>query len=279
MATTVAEQASEPLKYWTWVLKVSIHCGGCKRKVKKVLQNIDGVYTTTIDSQQQKVTVTGNVDVQTLIKKLMKTGRRAEIWPENLGKKGRNSGKAKKKDTHNDPKSGENYSDGDHDNSLENVGVKPTSAKDGGKLPENSPADMESRAVDNKGSESGGAGKQGGGGHGGKKKKKKGQKSNNESTGLASPLGGIPAGTGPQYQGQGSVGAINLSPTRQHRYPYQPTNVFLPVYACSKLQCGPSYQKSWSFSLCSTTTVHVCKFGHRYLSTAEISFGLFSDFQ
>lgn len=26
----------------TWVLKVSIHCPGCKRKVKKVLQSIEG---------------------------------------------------------------------------------------------------------------------------------------------------------------------------------------------------------------------------------------------
>lgn len=30
------------LCFQTWVLKVSIHCEGCKRKVKKVLRNIDG---------------------------------------------------------------------------------------------------------------------------------------------------------------------------------------------------------------------------------------------
>ncbi|KAK1260377.1 hypothetical protein QJS04_geneDACA002142 [Acorus gramineus] len=54
------EEASEPLKYQTWVLKVPIHCEGCKRKVKKVLHSIDGVYTTAIDSQLQKVTVTGS---------------------------------------------------------------------------------------------------------------------------------------------------------------------------------------------------------------------------
>ncbi|KAK1264962.1 hypothetical protein QJS04_geneDACA017029 [Acorus gramineus] len=35
------EEASEPLKYQTWVLKVPIHCEGCKRKVKKVLHSID----------------------------------------------------------------------------------------------------------------------------------------------------------------------------------------------------------------------------------------------
>ncbi|XP_051129729.1 heavy metal-associated isoprenylated plant protein 36-like [Andrographis paniculata] len=71
-----------PLQYQTWVLRVSIHCQGCKRKVKKVLQSIEGVYTTNIDTQLQKVTVTGNIDAQTLIKKLVKTGKHAELWPE-----------------------------------------------------------------------------------------------------------------------------------------------------------------------------------------------------
>ncbi|MCD9560476.1 hypothetical protein HAX54_019161 [Datura stramonium] len=71
-----------PLHYRTWVLKVSIHCPGCKRKVKKVLQSIEGVYTTDIDPQQQKVIVTGNVEAETLIKKLVRNGRSAELWPE-----------------------------------------------------------------------------------------------------------------------------------------------------------------------------------------------------
>ncbi|KAK7387897.1 hypothetical protein VNO78_22695 [Psophocarpus tetragonolobus] len=82
---------SEPLKYQTWFLKVSIHCEGCRRKVKKVLQSIDGVFTTAVDPQQQKVTITGNVGVETLIRKLMKAGKRAEIWPENVA-----AGKGKK---------------------------------------------------------------------------------------------------------------------------------------------------------------------------------------
>ncbi|KAD1735750.1 hypothetical protein E3N88_42379 [Mikania micrantha] len=75
------------LKYKTWVLKVSIHCVGCKRKVKKVLQNIEGsVYTIDIDSKLQKVTVVGNVEVDALIKKLVKTRKHAEKFagvPEN----------------------------------------------------------------------------------------------------------------------------------------------------------------------------------------------------
>ena len=41
-----------------------------------------GVYSTTIDSQQQKVTVSGNIDSEILVKKLQKTGKHAEILNE-----------------------------------------------------------------------------------------------------------------------------------------------------------------------------------------------------
>ncbi|XP_020600370.1 heavy metal-associated isoprenylated plant protein 37-like isoform X2 [Phalaenopsis equestris] len=68
------------LKIQTIILKVNIHCDGCKQKVKKLLQRIDGVYTVTIDAEQQKVTVSGNVDSATLIKKLAKAGKHAELW-------------------------------------------------------------------------------------------------------------------------------------------------------------------------------------------------------
>lgn len=71
-----------PLKYQTWTLRVPIHCEGCRKKVKKILQNIDGVYMTTIDSQQHKVTVTGNIEAEPLIKKLSKSGKPAQLWPE-----------------------------------------------------------------------------------------------------------------------------------------------------------------------------------------------------
>ncbi|KAL3582884.1 hypothetical protein D5086_017216 [Populus alba] len=70
----------EFLKIQTCVLKVNIHCDGCKQKVKKILQKIDGVFTTNIDSEQGKVTVSGNVDPAVLIKKLAKSAQR---WPTN----------------------------------------------------------------------------------------------------------------------------------------------------------------------------------------------------
>nr|AFK41902.1 unknown [Medicago truncatula] len=86
----------ETLKYQTWVLKVLIHCDGCTKRVKKILQGIEGVYRTEIDSRQHKVTVTGNVDAETLIKKLSRSGKSVELWPEKPPeKKDKKSSKSK----------------------------------------------------------------------------------------------------------------------------------------------------------------------------------------
>ncbi|CAA2953737.1 heavy metal-associated isoprenylated plant 34 [Olea europaea subsp. europaea] len=73
------------LKIQTCVLKVNIHCDGCKQKIKKKLLKIEGVYSVKIDVDQGKVTVSGNVDPATLIKKLDKSGKRAELWGAQKG--------------------------------------------------------------------------------------------------------------------------------------------------------------------------------------------------
>ncbi|CAL9111341.1 unnamed protein product, partial [Musa textilis] len=67
------------LKIQTCILKVNIHCDGCKKKVKKLLHKVDGVYTTSIDAEQGMVTVSGDVDPATLVKKLAKAGKHAEL--------------------------------------------------------------------------------------------------------------------------------------------------------------------------------------------------------
>ncbi|XP_038992714.1 heavy metal-associated isoprenylated plant protein 34-like [Hibiscus syriacus] len=81
----------EVMKMQTWILKVNIQCScdGCKQKIKKLLQKIDGVYTTSINADQGKVTVTGNVDPAILIRKLEKSGKRAQLWGS--AQKGSNS--------------------------------------------------------------------------------------------------------------------------------------------------------------------------------------------
>ncbi|KAJ6726279.1 HEAVY METAL-ASSOCIATED ISOPRENYLATED PLANT PROTEIN 37 [Salix purpurea] len=79
------------LKIQTCVLKVNIHCDGCKQKVKKILQRIEGVYQVSIDAEQQKVTVLGTVDSATLIKKLARAGKHAEVWFQKSNQKQNNN--------------------------------------------------------------------------------------------------------------------------------------------------------------------------------------------
>ncbi|KAM0845275.1 hypothetical protein ACQ4PT_056478 [Festuca glaucescens] len=76
--------ATEPLQCKILVLRVSIHCEGCKKKVKKVLQSVDGVYRCDIDARSNKVTVavTGDVSGDALVKRLRRSGKNAEQWPE-----------------------------------------------------------------------------------------------------------------------------------------------------------------------------------------------------
>ncbi|XP_010528523.1 PREDICTED: uncharacterized protein LOC104805601 [Tarenaya hassleriana] len=68
----------KPLK--TYVLKANIKCcQGCKRKVKKTLSKVEGVYSVDIDTEQQMVIVVGNLDPEILIKKLLKSGKHAQL--------------------------------------------------------------------------------------------------------------------------------------------------------------------------------------------------------
>ncbi|PIN26680.1 Copper chaperone [Handroanthus impetiginosus] len=82
MAET-ADEPVEPNRLKTCVLRASIHCVGCSKKVKKILRQLQGVESVDVDTKQQKVTVTGSVDADTLIKKLAKSGKQAQLWPQN----------------------------------------------------------------------------------------------------------------------------------------------------------------------------------------------------
>lgn len=101
----LVDENPDRLKYKTWNLRVSIHCEGCKKKVKKILTSVEGVYTTDIDLKLQKVTVVGDVDAQTLLRKLAKTGKHAELWPEIAEQKEKKQGKGKNKEKQGSPES------------------------------------------------------------------------------------------------------------------------------------------------------------------------------
>ncbi|KAM0879532.1 hypothetical protein ACQ4PT_034179 [Festuca glaucescens] len=76
--------AAEPVECQVLVLRVSIHCEGCKKKVKKVLQHVDGVFRCDIDGRRNRVMVTASrkIDARVLIARLHKSGKHAEPWLE-----------------------------------------------------------------------------------------------------------------------------------------------------------------------------------------------------
>ncbi|XP_012698433.2 histone H1E isoform X2 [Setaria italica] len=79
-ALPMASGAAAAPAVQTVVLRVSIHCHGCKKKVRKVLRSIEGVQSVTVDAAQHKVTVTGTVDASTLVQRLHKSGKKGVPW-------------------------------------------------------------------------------------------------------------------------------------------------------------------------------------------------------
>ncbi|KAL0654493.1 hypothetical protein Bca4012_097184 [Brassica carinata] len=67
-------------KMTTIEMRVHMDCVGCESRVKSALQKMRGVDEVEIDMVQQKVTVTGYADQKKVLKKVRKTGRRAELW-------------------------------------------------------------------------------------------------------------------------------------------------------------------------------------------------------
>ncbi|XAR57091.1 hypothetical protein NMG60_11025112 [Bertholletia excelsa] len=249
------------LCFQTWVLKVSIHCQGCKRKVRKVLQSIDGVYTTSVDSEQQKVTVTGNVEAETLIKKLVKTGKHAEIFPEKLVGKEQKSGKAENSEKGKDQRCGKGK-----ENPTENAptGKSGDPVSEGlekeGNAPENVPDGKTPASTVHQ--------EDGAGGHGGKKKKKKkGQESNSGSHDAR--LGGGPANTGSQSSPARIEELINQQTPRQHPWHAVSYNA-----AHRRSTAGPTY-----FVPQSSPYTYACirPAGYPVQPAALLPFEIFSD--
>ncbi|KZV32364.1 brain acid soluble protein 1 [Dorcoceras hygrometricum] len=244
MATECAgggETAAENLKYKIWDLRVSIHCEGCKKKVKKVLQNIEGVYKTEIDSKQQRVLVTGIVDSEALIKKLLKSGKHAEIWPGNHNKEGKKLGKSKKSRME---KNSEDCKDGESGKNQKKAALKDdnTNTKDNDHAKEDngtSADDCAPVAVDEKCCSPPEVAVPTG--RGGSKKKKKGKRSNKGSTQGAIDNGGgvaaVPArGGSPPAAGtpEPPIDRMNPSPSCQKVFP-------LPQYYYAAPEYGMSY--------------------------------------
>ncbi|XP_038905214.1 heavy metal-associated isoprenylated plant protein 42 isoform X2 [Benincasa hispida] len=61
------------------VLSASVQCEACKAKVQEILQNICGVYTITMDSEDGSVRICGRVNPRTFLKVIEMSGKHAEV--------------------------------------------------------------------------------------------------------------------------------------------------------------------------------------------------------
>ncbi|KAH7571014.1 hypothetical protein ACOSP7_019598 [Xanthoceras sorbifolium] len=62
-------------------IKVKMDCDGCERKVRNAVSHMKGAKTVVVNRKQSRVTVTGYVDPNKVLKKVKDTGKRAEFWP------------------------------------------------------------------------------------------------------------------------------------------------------------------------------------------------------
>ncbi|RZC85123.1 hypothetical protein C5167_007736 [Papaver somniferum] len=62
-------------------LKVRMDCEGCELKVKNALSSMRGVKSVEINRKEQKVTVSGYVEANKVLKRAQSTGNKSEIWP------------------------------------------------------------------------------------------------------------------------------------------------------------------------------------------------------
>ncbi|KAI3839952.1 hypothetical protein MKX03_020440 [Papaver bracteatum] len=63
-------------------LKVGMHCEECIKKIRKAIKKIEDLETYDFDIKNNKLTVSGNVTPEKVIKVLQKIGKSASIWDE-----------------------------------------------------------------------------------------------------------------------------------------------------------------------------------------------------
>jgi len=189
--------------------------------------------------------------LETLLKKLVRAGKQAEIWPENEGKiSGKGLKKKKKKDEAREPQSVEKHKGTENASAKCNSENKSSSSN-------NSPEKCSSGdKMPSKG------GRSEGGGGAAKKKKNFFCQSGLSSVEAAT---GAPAHTGLQFQD--FVGPVNVDPTRQHSLFYPESG----VAAYNRLY--PFYY----FPSSPYTCAGLDQDCHHFQSAPLVSFEIFSD--
>ncbi|KAJ4961500.1 hypothetical protein NE237_021410 [Protea cynaroides] len=62
-------------------VKVKMDCDGCERRVKHAVSSMKGVRSVDVNRKQSRVTVSGYVDSNKVLKRIKSTGKKAELWP------------------------------------------------------------------------------------------------------------------------------------------------------------------------------------------------------
>ncbi|KAH0433406.1 hypothetical protein IEQ34_027026 [Dendrobium chrysotoxum] len=70
-----------PLSLQIVELKVRMCCEGCERVVKHALHKLRGVDSVEVNLPLGKVTVTGYIDRNKVLKEVRRSGKKAEFWP------------------------------------------------------------------------------------------------------------------------------------------------------------------------------------------------------
>nr|XP_016479568.1 PREDICTED: heavy metal-associated isoprenylated plant protein 21-like [Nicotiana tabacum] len=62
-------------------IKVKMDCDGCERKVKNAVNSIKGLKTVEVNRKQNRITVSGHIDPNKVLKRVKSTGKMAIFWP------------------------------------------------------------------------------------------------------------------------------------------------------------------------------------------------------
>ncbi|XP_010257308.1 PREDICTED: heavy metal-associated isoprenylated plant protein 21 [Nelumbo nucifera] len=78
---TVTSTRSKRKPMQTVEIKVKMDCDGCERRVRHAVCSMKGVRSVEVNRKQSRVTVTGYVEPNKVLKRVKSTGKRAEFWP------------------------------------------------------------------------------------------------------------------------------------------------------------------------------------------------------
>ncbi|KAL2546217.1 Heavy metal transport/detoxification superfamily protein [Forsythia ovata] len=77
--TSTRKSKRKPMQ--TVEIKVKMDCDGCERRVRNSVSSIKGVKSVNVNRKQSRVTVSGYVEPNKVLNKVMSTGKKAEFWP------------------------------------------------------------------------------------------------------------------------------------------------------------------------------------------------------